>query len=202
MERATLQPPPDEREAKRPVENAQPIGGKAWRQELAQSAAAPSMTMREAVKSVFAQYWRFSGRAQRAEYWWFVAFLLVALSCLSAYAYVVEFNSQSAPQDPFLPFVLLVCSTFIPGLAVTVRRLHDVGESGWWLIFPLLPLAGLIIIGSAADTGLAVSRAQLFIFMFLCLIAFVSTIFIAIKLLKKSQPGTNRFGPSPLEQTS
>ncbi|WBU60942.1 DUF805 domain-containing protein [Paracoccus albus] len=202
MERATLQPPPDAREAERPVEKAQPIGGKAWRQELAQSAAAPSMTMREAVKSVFGKYWRFSGRAQRAEYWWFVAFLLVVLICLSALFYVMQFNSQPAPQDPFLPFVIFFCSSFVPGLTVTVRRLHDVGESGWWLIFPLLPLAGLIVIGRAADTGIAASRAQVFIFLFLCLIAIVSTIFIAIGLLKKSQPGTNRFGPSPLEQTS
>ena len=50
-----------------------------------------------------------------------------------------------APQIPYGYFYLLVAlATFIPGLAVAVRRLHDVGKSGWFYFIALIPIVGII----------------------------------------------------------
>lgn len=76
----------------------------------------------------------FHGRARRKEYWHFTlfntlfAFLLGILSML--------LFSSSWPAE------LLALGTVLPGLAVSVRRLHDIGKSGWWLLFGIVPLLG------------------------------------------------------------
>lgn len=78
----------------------------------------------------------FHGRARRREYWNFtlfntlLAFLLGVLSML--------LFSSSMPAE------LLVLGTVLPSLAVSVRRLHDIGKSGWWLLFGIIPLVGPI----------------------------------------------------------
>lgn len=89
------------------------------------------MGMIEAIKSCFNNYATFSGRARRSEYWYFCLFnFLVGL--------VLGFTG--------IPFLsgLFALITFLPALAVAVRRLHDVGKSGWMYLLCLLPLIGTI----------------------------------------------------------
>ena len=99
----------------------------------------------------------FSGRARRQEYWGTVLFnipLTYAISLLrlsvrqdiSNYGASGDLESMShaGPVSILLLFILTV--VFVPGLAVTVRRLHDTGRSGWWLLIGLIPILGLVIL--------------------------------------------------------
>ncbi len=90
------------------------------------------MSFIDAVKSVFSHYADFKGRARRSEYWWFTLFNMIAGAIIGAIL-------------PDLSWIWTVI-VFLPGLAVCVRRLHDVGKSGWFYLWFLLPLVGWIIL--------------------------------------------------------
>jgi uncharacterized membrane protein YhaH (DUF805 family) len=105
----------------------------------------------EAVRSVFAKYATFDGRATRSEYWWFQLFNVLVV--LAAYAVIVAIvltgrNSVTIAVAAIAGFGLLiyVLGTFIPNLAVTVRRLHDTNKSGWWLLIGFVPYIGAIVL--------------------------------------------------------
>ena len=85
------------------------------------------MTFTEAIKSVWDKYWVLDGRARRSEYWFFVL-LAVVLSWI--------------PIVNLIAWIVL----FIPGITVAVRRLHDTGRTGWWLLLIFLPVIGHIIL--------------------------------------------------------
>ena len=106
------------------------------------------MSFGEAVRSVFTNYAKFDGRATRSEYWWFQLFnVLVVLA-----GYAVLIAGYAAGRSTVLVSLALVAlviysiATFIPGLAVTVRRLHDTDRSGWWLLIVLVPYVGAIVL--------------------------------------------------------
>lgn len=83
-------------------------------------------------------YVNFSGRARRKEYWFFrLTIFLLTLA-------IVFVESALGTDGIFLGLFLL--ATFLPDLAVTVRRLHDVGRSGWWLSIVFVPIIGAILI--------------------------------------------------------
>ncbi len=91
--------------------------------------ARPQVNFPEAVKRFYTHYTDFHGRARRSEYWW--AMLLLALGNL------------------LLPEMLTwiwVLANLIPSVAVTVRRLHDTGRSGWWYLLNCLPVAGSVVL--------------------------------------------------------
>jgi uncharacterized membrane protein YhaH (DUF805 family) len=85
-------------------------------------------------------YANFSGRARRSEYWYFVLFnsffSLVAFFLDNIFGTAIE----GVGYGPI--YGLFALAVFLPGLAVTVRRLHDVGKSGWMFFIILLPLIG------------------------------------------------------------
>jgi uncharacterized membrane protein YhaH (DUF805 family) len=84
-------------------------------------------------------YADFSGRASRAEYWLFVLFFIIIYAACIAIDYAVFGAGQSGiPVLALLAYLI----HFIPGLAVLVRRLHDVDRSGWWLLISLVPVIG------------------------------------------------------------
>lgn len=113
------------------------------------------MTFGNAVRSVFQQYAGFTGRARRSEYWYFVLFTVLV--------YVAASVVDAVLGIPVLT-LLAVLALLVPTLAVTVRRLHDTGRSGWWMLLSLVPFGGIVLL------------------VFDCL---------------DSEPGPNRFGPSP-----
>ena len=87
------------------------------------------------LKVVRDNYANFNGRASRQEYWMFILFNFI-------FTIVVGFI------DGFLSLgflsLLYLLAILIPGLAVLVRRLHDVNKSGWWLFIGLIPIIGAI----------------------------------------------------------
>lgn len=93
-----------------------------------------NMGFADAVKSVVVEnYANFNGRARRSEYWYF------ALA-----SFIASFICGLLPI-PFIS-ILLSLALFIPSLAVCVRRLHDIGKSGWMYLLILIPVVGAIIL--------------------------------------------------------
>ncbi len=83
-------------------------------------------------------YTKFSGRAQRNEFWFFGLFNnLIVASFL-----VVDGVTSGVPALS----TLFLLWTFIPALSVTVRRLHDTGRSGWWVLLAFIPIVGWLIL--------------------------------------------------------
>lgn len=91
-----------------------------------------------AVKTCLGKYATFQGRAIRSEYWFFSLFYFI-ISMISS---VIAGAADGALS--VLPVVLLI-ALFVPSLAVSVRRLHDVDKSGWWVLIFLVPIIGFIL---------------------------------------------------------
>ena len=93
--------------------------------------------------NVFKKAFVFSGRSRRKEYWLFalgVFIVSVALTIIEMMA-----GLEIAPDVGLLStiFSLII---FIPSLSVTVRRFHDIGRTGWWLLLMLIPILGWIAV--------------------------------------------------------
>lgn len=105
------------------------------------------MSFTEAIGSVFSNYANFSGRARRSEYWYFTLLNILVAGLGSG---------LTVATDGKLSFVSAIWSlaVLIPGLAVTVRRLHDVGKSGWYMFMALIPLVGgiILLVAEATDS--------------------------------------------------
>ena len=86
---------------------------------------------------VLKKYAVFSGRARRQEYWMFFLFNLIVSIVLSIVDRAIGSNVIS---------LLYTLAVLLPGLGVAVRRLHDTGRSGWWILIALIPLVGTIIL--------------------------------------------------------
>ncbi len=89
------------------------------------------------------KYAVFSGRAQRKEYWFFYLFNFLITLALSSAEVVLNIAPES---DRSVSVMLYFLAVFIPVIAVSVRRLHDTGRSGWWLLIGLIPLLGVLIL--------------------------------------------------------
>ncbi len=93
----------------------------------------------------------FSGRARRKEYWMFILFNFlfsaVALSLDTALGFNYESQLEDGTKLPYgYIYSLYTFCMIIPSLAVTVRRLHDVNKSGWYILMSLIPLVGGILV--------------------------------------------------------
>lgn len=93
-------------------------------------------------------YWKkyavFSGRARRKEYWFFALFNIIislALTFIDS-----QTGSLDEAGDIGVLGTIYGLLVFIPSIAVSVRRLHDIGRSGWWLLIAFVPLIGGIVL--------------------------------------------------------
>lgn len=90
------------------------------------------------------KYATFSGRASRSEYWFFGLFsflVWIAIACMALFFFPVL-------ENLLVLLGLAVLALLLPNLAVSVRRLHDLNKSGWWLLLYLLhsvPYLGILI---------------------------------------------------------
>ena len=134
------------------------------------------------------RYFTFYGRSPRAEYWYFYLLQIV----LSAMAWLIDFAlGLGGPDAPLSAGLILGLALFIPSLAVTVRRLHDINRSGWtMLVYALMTLA-------AAFAG-AIVGALLGIGILLTLLgAVVVSIGFIILMATDGNAGENQYGPNP-----
>ena len=93
--------------------------------------------------AVLKKYAVFSGRAQRMEYWLFNLFNLIILNAL---AFIEGFVRTIPETENSVLATLYFLVILLPNLAVTVRRLHDTGRSGWWVLISALPIIGAIVL--------------------------------------------------------
>ena len=97
----------------------------------------------DVIRTVFSRYVLFQGRARRSEYWYWVLFIVlgsIALAFVDGAVFGFEMDDV-AVLGP-----LFSLGTFLPSLAVGVRRAHDTGRSGWWLLLALIPIIGTVIL--------------------------------------------------------
>ena len=97
-------------------------------------------------KAIVDNYVNFSGRASRSEYWYFVLLNFIISMVFNIITFVLASNGVSDGLTVVQVLSWLVSlALFLPGLGVSVRRLHDIGKSGWWLFIILIPCCiGLI----------------------------------------------------------
>ncbi len=92
------------------------------------------------------KYAVFSGRARRKEYWYYVLFNFIIAFVWGMFAGVVGamagWSQTTLEEFANVPTLALL----LPSLAVAVRRLHDTGRSGWWLLLAFVPIIGAIIL--------------------------------------------------------
>ena len=102
------------------------------------------MSFFSSIKICFSKYAVFSGRATRSEYWWFALFLFIAGIVTS----IIDVMIMGYSSENFGPInAIFSVITFLPGLAVGARRLHDIDRSGWWqlLVFTIIGIILLVI---------------------------------------------------------
>ncbi len=101
----------------------------------------------ECYKKYWSNYVNFNGRARRSEYWYPVLCNFVVSLALGILANLVSFLG--------ILMGLFSLAVILPSLSVAVRRLHDVGKSGWWLLIVLVPLVGgvLLLIWACTDSN-------------------------------------------------
>lgn len=105
------------------------------------------MTFSESIKAVYGQYATFSGRATRSEYWWFVLFVfIVNFLCGALIGYSIEIERYSGVIPWSVVYVIFILVNILPSLALQVRRLHDTGNSGWWILIALVPYIGRLVL--------------------------------------------------------
>ena len=90
------------------------------------------------------KYFCFEGRARRKEYWMFALFNGIVGVAISWIASLLA-GATGMNGITYLG-ALYNLAVFIPGLAVSVRRLHDIGKSGWWFLILLVPFIGAIVL--------------------------------------------------------
>lgn len=144
----------------------------------------PRMGFFEAVNTCFSKYVNFKGRARRSEYWWF--FLFTVIFCLTT-------SLINAKPSIVTSIIYLICviAVFLPMLAVSVRRFHDINMSGWWagieVLIGLLPTILEIFLPNSISlsTSLIISL----------LLIFLRVVFIVLYSLD-SHPNDNKYGES------
>lgn len=147
------------------------------------------MNMFQAVKTCFSQYATTSGRASRAEYWWWFAFLFLTTIVL------VFIEGDLLGWEPLLgPTLVFIIATILPTGAVTARRLHDTNWSGWWAVPSAVTMPGSLF-------AVAFGEEALFSFLGPATIPYALAglvhLAILVRMCFRSTPGTNRFGSNP-----
>ena len=102
----------------------------------------------EAIRSGFRKYADFSGRASRSEYWWWALFAFLVWLIAMVLDVIIFPGSIRTGSYAYVGVLSGITSLalFLPGFAISVRRLHDIDRSGWWALLLLVPIIGAIIL--------------------------------------------------------
>jgi len=158
------------------------------------------------------RYAQFNGRSQRKEYWMWILFVLFGSIVFGILDSILGAGGKSplepAPPPNGLMYVvdimggvlstLFVLATFIPGIAVSVRRLHDLDRTGWWMLVTSAPyLMGLILVVRGVTTGGVGGLAM--VGGILMLLGGIAGIVMLVWFCSRGTIGSNRFGPDPID---
>lgn len=165
------------------------------------------MSFQAAIKICLRKYFVFSGRASRAEYWWFALFVFLGGMILAVFESLIN-GLTGTREGPTILSGTFNVVTLVPGIAVGWRRMHDSGRSGLYLLYPLIVMAGIASYMTFAmdmtptmvgDHGLDVSGFNAFVLSIAGLVLIVSPFLVVWWLTRPSQPGPNKYGPNPHE---
>ncbi len=158
----------------------------------------PMVTPVEAVARGFSKYADFGGRATRAEYWWWMLFTSIISTALNA---LDRGFGEGILQTVFSLAVLL------PTFAVTFRRLHDIGKTGWWhfgwlgIVLISWVTAGILLLATGVDLAnwdpLSASMPSIVVLIAAIVSTLVVFVWSIVWLARQGESGQNRFGPDP-----
>ncbi|MCX6173088.1 MAG: DUF805 domain-containing protein [Flavobacterium sp.] len=143
-------------------------------------------------KVVFENYFNFSGRARRSEYWYFTLVNLLFAAATAATDKVLDLK--------FGINTLYSLAVFIPGLAVAVRRLHDIGKTGWLLLIVYLAIiacavslvvTGIATIGGSFSAGMGIG------IILPVIIILALAVWMLVLFCTNGDKGKNKYGPDP-----
>jgi uncharacterized membrane protein YhaH (DUF805 family) len=132
------------------------------------------------------RYAEFSGRSRRKEYWMYFLFLVIVNLLVGMVESVVGLAGTVGPYGPLS--ILVVVVTFVPSLAVGIRRLHDTERSGWWILLPLVPYAisaALLVSGNLSLGGM------------IGIVGLLCALGLLVLMVLEGTKGPNRYGPDP-----
>ena len=166
-----------------------------------------SINMIDAVKLFFKNYFNFTGRASRSEYWWFVlAYFIVAVVLATIEAVIVGAMVYNDPYGAInilrfwylMPSNILAFALLIGFLSLAARRLQDRGHTGWWQLATIAPtiLIYIILFALLASGGENVGLGVLMII--LGLIAIGTSITMIVFLCLPPKEDENKWGRNPL----
>jgi uncharacterized membrane protein YhaH (DUF805 family) len=139
------------------------------------------------------RYADFSGRAPRAEYWWYFLATIIVYIVVMIVESMVGLDGTVGPYGPLS--LILMLGLLVPGLAVTVRRLHDTNRSGWWILVAVIPYFILgVLAGGAIASGSMGAMAGVGLF---GLVAMAGAIVLLVFMVLPGTKGDNRFGADP-----
>ena len=205
-----------------PVLNQEPTTG--YQSEVLQEQ--PRMTFWQAVRTCFRKYFDFKGRARRSEYWWYCLFCVVACLIWALFGTLlfalpvgmavehISGNETAGIATMMVILILPMLFLVIPSFAVQVRRLHDTGRSGWWVLVSVIleVVAGalpFILFGTAAadfeffeeyKRAFEVSSTAGIADVSLNVVSEVVSIILIVFSIFDSQKTENQYGPSPKYQ--
>lgn len=162
-----------------------------------------AMTPIDWAKRPIQKYADFTGRAPRAEFWWYVLAVVIVRIIAMIIDNILNMNVWAV----YGPITIIVgLGLLVPSIAVTVRRLHDTGRPGWWILLPIAALClmfvfgGAAIVGGAAAGGAAGMVAGAGLMMLFGLLALVADIVLIVFCALPGTPGDNQYGPNPYGQ--
>lgn len=98
------------------------------------------MTFTQSISTCFNKYAVFTGRASLSEFWWWIVFTLILSVACNIPLTTLGYDSGGVLAG------LVALTIFLPGLGVSIRRLHDTGRSGWWILLNFIPIVGSIVL--------------------------------------------------------
>jgi uncharacterized membrane protein YhaH (DUF805 family) len=144
------------------------------------------------------RYAEFSGRSRRMEYWMYTLFTIIVSLVIGAVEGAMGISASVLNVYGPLSAVF-VLGTFIPGLAVGVRRLHDIDRTGWWLLLQV-PTYGLTVIAALANGDNALlGELNPGLLLVGSLAVIVAGITLLIFMATDGTGGPNQYGPDPMD---
>lgn len=154
----------------------------------------------------FKQYADFGGRARRSEYWWFmlINFINTMILIVGTFVPLIKLGMNYSSIDDmddlelikaiannpfFYLYIIYYLAVLIPSISVSVRRLHDIGRSGYWYFL----FIGCSMMSSLTNVTTGIVR------IILTLVVLALSILFLVWMFTDSQPGTNIWGPNPKE---
>lgn len=148
------------------------------------------LSMGNAYKAYWKRYFDFKGRTSRSNFWWAILAQFIVSIIVGFLARMLDTNAVSS---------LWSLITFIPGLSMNVRRLHDVDRSGWLILAAYVPIV-LLMVSTTLTTASFMMNAETatggfgLATMVFFVLTMIAAIYFLILFVKKGEPGANRYG--------